>query len=79
MNCNVKYLQKNVSGDRLPPSLSRRVNYQTFIWKSAYVPVLNLPSPIGNAFQMEGLMFCEEFILNSTVPDPSVFSELTSV
>ena len=48
------FTKKNVSGDRLPPTLSRRVNYQTFVWKSACVPVLNLPSPIGNGLQMKG-------------------------
>ena len=69
------FTKKNLPGDRLPPTLSRRVNYHTFIWKSAYVPVLNLPSPIGNGLQMEGLKFCEEFILTSSVPDAIV--ELT--
>ena len=77
----MKYLQKIVSGDRLPQTLDvlvfhlRRVDYQTFIWKSACVPVLNLPSPIGNRLQMKGLKFYEEFMLNSSVPDAIV--ELT--
>ena len=39
------------------------------------MPVLNLPSSIGNELQMEGLKFCKEFILNSPVPDAIV--ELT--
>ena len=55
--------------------MSRRLNYQRFIWKSACVPVLNLPLLIGNELQMEGLKFCKEFILNSPVPDAIV--ELT--
>ena len=67
-----------MSGDPLPPTLNvlvfhlRRVNYQTFIWKSGCVPVLNLPSPIENGLQMEGLKFCEEFMLNSSAPDAIV-------
>ena len=64
--------KKNVSGDRLPPTLSSRVNYQTFIWKSACVPVFNLPSPNGNVLQMEGLKFSEELISNSPLPDALV-------
>ena len=69
------FTKTNVSGDPLPPTLNvlvfhlRRVNYQTFIWKSGCVPVLNLPSPIENGLQMEGLKFCEEFMLNSSAPD----------
>ena len=39
------------------------------------MPVLNLSSSIGNGLQMEGLKFCEEFMLNSSVPDAIV--ELT--
>ena len=41
------FIRKNVSGDPLAPTLDalvlhlRRVNYQTFIWKSACVQVLN--------------------------------------
>ena len=58
-----------MSGDRLSPTLSSRMNYQTFILKSACVPVLNLPSPNGNVLQMEGLKFYEELISNSSVPD----------
>ena len=50
------FIKKNVSWDRLPPILSRRVNYQTLIWKSAGVPVLNLPSSIGNGLQIEGFI-----------------------
>ena len=69
------FTKKNVSGDRLPPTLSRCVNYHTFIGKSSCAPALNLPSPIGNGLQMEGLKFCEEFILNLSVPDAIV--ELT--
>ena len=48
------------SGDRSSPTLDVFVfylcwaNYQTFIWKSACVPVLNLPSSTGNGLQMEG-------------------------
>ena len=59
------FTKKNVSGNPLPPTLNvlvfhlRRVNYQTFIWKSRSVPVLNLPSPIGNGLLMDGLKFCE--------------------
>ena len=69
------FTKNNVSGVRLPPTLSRRVNYQSFIWESACVPVLDLPSPIRNRLQVEGLKFCEEFILNSSAPDAIV--ELT--
>ena len=69
------FIKKNVSWDRLPPILSRRVNYQTFIWKSAGVPILNLPSSIGNVLQIEGLRFCQKFILNSSTLDAIV--ELT--
>ena len=67
-----------MSGDPLPPTLNvlvfhlRRVNYEIFIWKSGCVPLLNLPSPIGNGLQMEGLKFCEEFMLNSSAPDAIV-------
>ena len=62
----------------MPPTLNvlvfhlRGVNYQTFIWKSGCMLVLNLPSPIGNGLQMEGLKFCEEFMLNSSAPDAIV-------
>ena len=66
------FTKRNVSGDRLSPTLSRRVNYQAFTWTSACVPVLNPPSPIGNGLQMEGLKFCKEFILYSSVPDAVV-------
>ena len=72
------FTQKNVSGDRLPPTLNalvfhlRRVNYQTFTWKSGCVPVLTLPLPNGTGLQMEGLKLCEEFMLNSSVPDATV-------
>ena len=39
------------------------------------VPVLNLPSSIGNQLQMEGLKFCEKFMINSSVPN--AIAELT--
>ena len=70
--------KKNASWDQLQPTLKvlifhlRRVNYQTFIWNSACVPVLDLPSPIGNGLQKKGLQFCEKFILNLSVPDAIV-------
>ena len=51
------------------------MDYQTFIWKLACVPVLNLPSPIGNGWQMEDGKICEDLILNSSVPHAIV--ELT--
>ena len=66
------FTKKNVSEDRLRPTFSLNVNYQTFIWKSACVPVLNLPSLIGNELQMEGLKFFKEFTLNSAEPDTVV-------
>ena len=53
----------------------RRANYQTFIWKSRSVSVLNLPSPIGNGWKMENETFCEEHMLISSLADTNV--ELT--
>ena len=64
---------QNVSGDRLPPTLSRKVNHHTFVVSMR--ASIDQPSPIGNGLQMEGLKLCEEFILNSPVPDAIV--ELT--
>ena len=75
------FTKKNLSGDRLPPTLDalifhlRRANYQTFIWKSASVPVLNLPSLIENGWHIVDGKFCEELIFHSSVPDSIV--ELT--
>ena len=69
------FTKRNVSEDRLSPTFSRRVNCQICICKSAWVPALNLPSSVGNGLQVEGLNFCKEFILNSSVPDAIV--ELT--
>ena len=75
------FTKKNMSGDRLPPTLDalvfhlRRANYQTFIWKSACVPVLNLPTPIENGWQIVDGKFCEEHMLQSSVPEAIV--ELT--
>ena len=43
------FIKKNLSGDSLPSNLDalvvhlHRANYQTFIWKSACVLVLNYP------------------------------------
>ena len=45
------FCQKNVSGEKLPPTLEclklhlARVTYQTYIWKNASIPLLNLPLP----------------------------------
>ena len=39
------------------------------------MPVLNLQSPTGNGWQMEDGKFCEEFMLNSSVPNAII--ELT--
>ena len=78
MNCNMKHLQKRMCLEIHCHQLGllifhpRRGNYQTFISKSGCVPVLNLPSPIGNGLQMEGSKFCEEFTLNSSAPDAIV-------
>ena len=53
------FTKKNLSGDRLPPTLDGlvfhlcRAKCQTFIWKSACESVLNLSSPIGNRWQMD--------------------------
>ena len=44
--------KNSLSGDCLPPTLYALVfhlheaNYQTFIWRLACVPVLNLPMPL---------------------------------
>ena len=68
------FTKKNLSGDRLPLTLDalvfhlRIANYQTFIWKSACMPVLNLLPSIGNGWQMEDEKICEELMLNSSVP-----------
>ena len=69
------FTKNNVSGDRLPPTLHalvfhlRIANYQTFIWKSACVPVLNLPPPTRNGWQMVDEKIREELILNLSMPD----------
>ena len=65
----------NLSGDCLPSTLDvlvfhlRRPNYQTFTWKSACVPVLDLPTPLKNG------KMCAELMLRSSVPDAII--ELT--
>ena len=43
------FTRKNKSAEKLPPALHlKRACYQTFIWKRACQPELNLPSPDGN-------------------------------
>ena len=51
---NKVFIKRNLSVDHLPPTLDalvlhlHRVNYQTFIWISACVVVLNLPTVLEN-------------------------------
>ena len=64
------FTKKSLFGYRLPSTLDalvfrlRRGNYQTYIWESACVPILNLPSPIEDGRQMEDGKICEELNLN---------------
>lgn len=75
------FTKKKASGYRLSPTLDAlvfhlcRASCQTFIWKSAFVPVLRLQSPVVNGWQIDNEKFCKELILNSSVPDAVV--ELT--
>ena len=72
------FTKENVSRDQFPPTLDilvfhlHRANCQTFICKSACVPVLNLQLPIGNGLQTEDEKICEELMLNSSVPNAIV-------
>ena len=83
INClrHILFTQKNVSGERLPPTLDaltlhlRRANYQCFIWKSACKPLLCLPEPISNGWIKLGDSLDQEKMINSAVPD--VIVELT--
>ena len=60
------FTKNSLSGDCLPPTIYalvlhlHRANYQMFIWRLACVPVLNLPTPLGNGWVIEnGKMFTE--------------------
>ena len=52
------FCQKKVASEKLPPTHDallnhlKRANYQTYIWKNATTPVLNMPSPIGNGWKL---------------------------
>ena len=53
------FAKKGLSSQRLPPSSDalhqhmQRVNYQSYIWKNAHVPTLNLPSPYNRGWKAE--------------------------
>ena len=79
INCDMKYLQKEW---RLIPTNFGCFSFsfaQSQLWniylEVTCVPVLNLPSSTGNQLQMEGLKFCEKFMINSSVPN--AIAELT--
>ena len=69
------FSRKAFSGDSLPATLDilvlylRRASSETFTWKLAYVPVLNLPKTIENG------KMCTELTGISSVPD--AITELT--
>ena len=72
------FTQRNLSGEKLPPTLDsltlhlHRANYQCFIWKSACVPVLSLPGPVGNGWIKSNDMLEQEKMLNEAVPEAIV-------
>ena len=53
------FAKKGLASDRLPPTLDafmqhlKRVNFQSYIWKNATEPMLNLPSPDGHGWELE--------------------------
>ena len=52
------FCQKKVASGKLPPTHGllnhlKRANYQTYIWKNAKNPVLNMPSPVGNGWKLD--------------------------
>ena len=75
------FTQKNVTGDKLPPTLDalslhlRRANYQCYIWKSACEPRLELPQPIGNGWINVNGTIEPERMITPAVPD--IVVELT--
>ena len=76
-----RFTQKNVTGDKLPPTLDAlslhllRANYQCYIWKSACEPRLELPQPIGNGWISVNGTIEPECMVTSAVPD--IIIELT--
>ena len=74
--------KKQLVSDKLPPTFPeyheniKRANSQAYIWNNATVPMLNLPSPIGNGWsQDEENNICLTKMLNP--PAPEGFTELT--
>ena len=72
------FTQKSKSGEKLPPTLDalilhlKRACYQTFIWKSACQPILNLPSPVSNGWILKDEMLEPEFMLQPPVPENAI-------
>ena len=72
--------KKCIIADKLPTLDSlvlhlRRANYQSFIWKSACSPVLQLPSPVEHGWCLVDGELSQEKMLNAPVPDSII--ELT--
>ena len=50
------FSKKGLSSEKLPPTSDalymhiRRVNYQTYIWKSSTEPIMDLPSPLDGGW-----------------------------
>ena len=78
---DINYLRHKLLPPTLPPTLValslhlQRANYQSHIWRSACIPILDLPSPEGNGWsQCHGCLELERMI-DDAVPD--VVVELT--
>ena len=69
------FTKKSLSDEKLPPTLDalllhlRRSAYQCFIWKSACVPLLSLPQPVGNGWIEKNGQLSPEFMLLDSVPE----------
>ena len=72
------FTQKNKSAENLPPTLDalilhlKRACYQTFIWKQACQPELNLPSPDGNGWYVNNGVLSPEYMVKPPVPESTI-------
>ena len=67
--CHKLFAQKNYNPENLPPTEDaliqhiKGVSYQVFIWKNAIVPMINMPSPVGNGWKKQDRCLVPNYLM----------------